>query len=73
MLSTSSLEVSSKVFDELAQELQCETRTIYLRNQFNKERQVWLRAAAAVLRRKGVDVDYENVPHLAWPEDVGQR
>ena len=63
--------MSSKVFDELAKELQCEARIRYLRSQFNKERRVWLRAAA-ILRRKGVDVDYENIPHLAWLEEVGR-
>lgn len=71
MLSTGLPEMSSKVFDELAKELQCETRTTYLRKQINKERRVWLRAAA-ILRRKGVDVDYENIPHLAWLEEVGR-
>ena len=63
-------EMSSKVFNELVEELQCEARTAYLRAQLNKSRQSWLRAAA-VLRRKGVDVDYANIPHLAWLEEVG--
>lgn len=71
VLSTGSPEMSSKVFKELAKELQCETRNSFLRVRLNKERRVWLRAAA-VLRRKGVDIDYANIPHLAWLEEVGR-
>lgn len=71
VLSTGSPEMLNKVCAELAEELQCETRYKYLRTVCNKERRAWLRAAA-VLRRKGVDVDYKNIPHLAWLEEVGR-
>ena len=71
VLSTGLPQMSSRVFDELVKEMQCETRTKYLTERVNKERQNWLRAAA-VLRRKGVDVDYANIPHLAWLEEVGR-
>jgi len=71
VLSTGLPEMSYQVFDKLAEELQCETHGRWLRRHLNKERQVWLRAAA-VLRRKGVDVDYANIPHLTWLEEVGR-
>lgn len=69
VLSTGSPERLSKVFDGLLKELQCETRGHYLRVWLNDERQAWMRAAA-VLRRKGVDVDYADIPHLKWLEEV---
>jgi hypothetical protein len=71
VLSTGLPEMSYQVFDKLAEELQCETHGSWLRRHLNKERQVWLRAAA-VLRRKGVDVDYANIPHLTWLEEAGR-
>jgi len=68
VLSTGSPQMSCKVSDDLAEELQIKAR---LRKRLNYERRVWMRAAA-VLRRKGVDVDYANIPHLAWLEEVGR-
>jgi hypothetical protein len=71
VLSTGSPEMSSRNFDELAEELQCRGFHGYLRMRLNKERRAWMRAAA-VLRRMGVYVDYKNIPHLAWLEEVGR-
>lgn len=67
LLSTGSPEMPSKVFKEP----QCQTRGQYLRVRLNGERQI-LMSAAAVLRRKGVDVDYADMTHLKWLEEVGQ-
>lgn len=67
VLLTGSPTMSSKAFDELAEELQCGNKNSWLRKQLNKERTEWMRAAA-VLRRKNISVDYANIPHLAWLE-----
>jgi hypothetical protein len=73
VLSTGLPEFTSGPLNQLAEELQCDTRKgeRTLRRYLNKEREVWMRAAA-VLRRQGVDVDYANIPHLAWLDDVGR-
>jgi hypothetical protein len=71
VLLTGSPEMSSRTFDELAEELQCSVKNGYFRVRLNKERRVWMRAAA-VLRRKGVSVEYANIPHLAWLEEMGR-
>jgi len=63
--------MSSKVHDDLIEELQFDNVYSQLRRRLGKERQVWMRAAA-VLRKKGVDVTYANIPHLAWLEEVGR-
>lgn len=71
VLLTGSPEISSKVHDNLIEELQFDNIHSQLRRRLGKERQTWMRAAA-VLRKKSVDVDYANIPHLAWLEEVGR-
>lgn len=66
---TGSPEMSSKVHDDLVEEMQYDNRHYHLRERLSKERQNWMRAAA-VLRKKGINVDYANIPHLACLEEV---
>jgi hypothetical protein len=71
VLSTGSPEMSGKVHDDLVEELQLNKKDYNFRRRLGNERRTWMRAAA-VLRRKGVDEDNANIPHLAWLEEVGR-